>query len=217
MREKILRLLIRMVSRAEVLRLRARFYIMSRLTSRRSDEVEALACLVGQCFHEEIGGPVGVRWAIMGRSGYETSVAGVITHPICWEAPAGITVFVGKPQTPICGLGVELLGNVLSIRQMQGVFGIQTRGGISQWPKFLVYGCMEFAHRHRFVLRLYGADQGMFYYRPDIQTKNIVAYKRERDEHRRRMRRRYDGTARQLGFVKKKRYWEWRSPEARAQ
>lgn len=131
---------------------------------------------------------------------------------ICWEAPIGITVWLSGE--PACAIGFELEGDTLCIKQLHGVSGAKDLRDIPDWPKLLVRCCMAMAEEAGLAgVRLTRANQTLFYKRPLFKTANGLTCVERRKQHRQRMRRRYDGTARQLGFTMNRQYSEWKNPE----
>jgi hypothetical protein len=135
------------------------------------------------------------------------------THKtLYWEAPLTFTLW-GK-DGPVAGMAVEFRPNALCIRQLQGVAGTSLSPQERDWPKKFVQACISLAlwTGIRYV-RVYRADQSLFYHFPDFSRKTIEDISAAEKKHRERMRRRYDGTARQLGFVMKRKWGEWTHPK----
>ena len=130
-----------------------------------------------------------------------------------WEAPLAIAVWTN--QGPTIGIGLEVRGRVLCVRQLQGVAGVQIPESLKKWPQLFVQTCIDFAERTRTFgeVRLYKADQSLYYKYPDIRVGEDESLAEAIRSHQKRMRRRYDGTARQLGFEKCSRWYVWKASD----
>ena len=147
---------------------------------------------------EVCGGVDEISVTVYGHRGYGEESKKKKT--IYWEAPIAITLW--SKGTPIAGMALELRGRSLCIRQLQGVSGVRFRGALHAWPRLFVQAVIRTAKRANMQsVRLYRANQSLFYLFPsDIHTREeFVSY-------RKRMERRYDGTARELGFAMQKKY-----------
>ena len=155
----------------------------------------------------------GISLRVYYRRGYGTGESSEKKHTLYWEAPLAIAIWTEKG--PAAGMAVELRWGALCIRQLQGVAGVPLSKELPDWPKTFVEACLRFARRTgvRHV-RLYRADQSLFYYWPMLPKKEGRTRYEMLEEHRQRMRRRYDGTARQMGFNMKKKWGEWEKPRA---
>jgi hypothetical protein len=128
----------------------------------------------------------------------------------CIEAPVVVVVHING--TPALGMSVEFFRNTLSIRQLQGQKGFACPESLKNWPKLFVEACMGAAIECGIKrLRLYRADQDLFYKEPHFSDP-AEASPEAIESIRRRMRRRYDGTARQMGFVMHERWGELINP-----
>lgn len=189
---------------------RLKFYVLSRIAHQHIDRMTSLAICVSAPFSSASSLFSGVRWVIVPGMGYGISPDGT-RDPICWEAPTCLSILLAGEQ--VFGLGVELRGAVLSVRQLQGVRGRSYPHNLKKWPQMLVLGCIKFAELEGFKeVRVYKADQGMFYEYPEIEAADQKEWQEKVAEHQRRMRRRYDGTARQLKFEEMEKYWRWVNP-----
>lgn len=184
---------------ARLLRFRCLFHI----ASRRIEEVRVLQNYVGSAFMFR---PLfsGVYSGLIAKPGYNREITG----SICWEAPIVFAVFLN--DKPAVGMGIELLGDTLSVRQLQGAHGTTIPEELRNWPKLFVEACVIFAQKSNLrCVRLYRADQAIFYSHPVFEKNDT---REAREETQQRMRRRYDGTARQLKFKMEKRWGVWNNP-----
>jgi len=187
-------------------RRRIEYFFFSREAAKREEEVHSLTKFVGRAFQSRSPFFTGAGWSRYGAPGYGQGEK----FRICWEATVGITVWLAKE--PAIGMGVEFRGKTLCIRQLQGVAGANLKE-MGPWPRTFVSACLAFAKENGLKrVRLYRADQGLFYRYPDLKPRDGQTYREAVKEHQRRMRRRYDGTARQMRFKMKRRWGEWANP-----
>lgn len=126
------------------------------------------------------------------------------TSSICWEAPIAILIYLD--EKPVFGIGLEFYTNRLSIRQLQGSPGANIPADL---PKICVSGAIKFAKDTGIEeIRLYRAHKSLFYRDSLFETPEGESRQEIQKAIRKRMRRRYDGTARQLGFTMKKDWGE---------
>lgn len=205
------------VGLAFFLRLQARIFfrklelrLLCNEASTRYDEIDRLGHIVGHAFNEQVPNFTYVHMFILNNTGHATD-EGERINSLCWDSPIALTVHID--ELPCLGLGIELRGKVLSIRQMQGVRGAQPLANLKDWPTTLVRCCMAHAEAEGLdEVRVYKADQDLTYEAPYLEEglDSPEAIRKHQD----RMRRRYDRTASDLGFEKKKRYYVWRVPTA---
>ncbi len=145
---------------------------------------------------------------------YQPGTCSVANDRIVWEAPAGFAVW--GEELPLFAMAIEIRKGFLCIRQLQGVPGQPVPPDLRDWPKRFVQVAVRFARLTGLKgVRLYRAHTCAFYQRPhftDLVTMDEPDFVEYANEYRKRMRRRYDGTARQMGFTMKKDYGEWLCP-----
>ncbi len=130
---------------------------------------------------------------------------------VCWDAPLGIAVW--NSRSPMIAMAIEIRDGFLCIRQLQGVSRRRVPKQARDWPRRFVRACIRFARLSGLKgVRLYRAHTSTFYWSPDLKLRKGESYKGALEAHRQRMRRRYDGTARQMGFQMLKNYGEWLCP-----
>lgn len=131
---------------------------------------------------------------------------------IYWEAPLGITVWT--KDGPAVALAVEFWNDTLCIRQLQGTANTWIPADMREWPSLFVSACELFVKHSGFkCLRLYRADQSLFYHFPDVSKVPKEKVDATRVAIQGRMVRRYEGTAEKMGFEMKRRWGEWKSNE----
>lgn len=149
-----------------------------------------------------------IRYALFGEHGPEKDGR----NPIWWETPLTYTLWFQEQAA--FGIGLEFAANRIHIRQLQGVKGFNHPEDLANWPMRLVACCKAFAEEYGFKeVRLYRADQTIFYKYPLVErAKPGLTREETRELMRQHMRRRYDGTARRAKMKMKKKYGVWVNP-----
>ncbi len=188
------------------------FKILARLAEGRQDDVQALSVFVGQTIFDACDTMTSIHAGIYAGIGYCEANNFEGEKTIAWEAPVGYLVNIRN--RPTLALGVEFRGKVLCIRQLQGVRGAPIPPELRHWPKLLVKACMEYALRLGVIeeVRLYAADQTLFFHYPVFEDDNGQKYADRVKDHQQRISARYNGTARKLKFASNERYYVWRNP-----
>jgi len=154
----------------------------------------------------------GIHRAFFNDMGYPTDKDVVRVGSICWNSPIGITVLIDNRDC--FGLGIELYSSILSIRQMQGVPGTKIPEELKDWPTLLVEACMDYAsYSNLSEVRIFKADQDFGFENPDVNPAEGQSLANAKKTHQDRMRRRYDRTASDLGFEKRKNIMCGKFPE----
>lgn len=131
-------------------------------------------------------------------------------YKVCWETPLGYALW--HNDQPAIAMGVEVKSGMLCVRQLQGVRGTQLPKELRNWPELFVRAAMKFASDSGLKgVRVYRAHMSNFYWMPDFGYDVLTQeqYRERLRAHRNRMRARYDGTARKMGFRMKKYWGEW--------
>ncbi len=153
----------------------------------------------------------GMSYSLM----YGPGKCSITNRLVCWDAPLGIAVWDG--ESAMLAMAVEIKGDMLCIRQLQGVPGKKLPQELRDWPQRFVGASIRFARLSGLKgVRLYRAHTCSFYWRPEMDIPEGKTRLEVLRAHRQRMRRRYDGTARQMGFAIKKDYGEWLCPSQSA-
>lgn len=129
---------------------------------------------------------------------------------VCWETPLGYALW--HRNRPAVAMGIEIKNGMLCVRQLQGVRGTQLPKELRNWPELFVRAVMKFATDSGLKgVRVYRAHMSNFFWMPDFGYDVLTQeqYKERLDAHRNRMRARYDGTARKMGFRMNKNWGEW--------
>jgi hypothetical protein len=185
--------------------------LLGREADKRIADVDALSLVVGRAFRRRTALVSGAQYCTLDDMGYDCDQDGNRVSGICWNAPIGITIYLSDKAH--IGLGVELRGRVLSIRQMQGVYGQPIHKIVPDWPEVFVQACIQYALQTNLrEVRIYKADQDFGYRYPVFEMPEGTNYTEVIAAHRNRLRRRYDRTAQKLKFTKKKKYYVWVPP-----
>ncbi len=196
---------------ALVARTRLRVLIGYYRAKYRKKVLRELMTSVGLVFKETTALFTKIHGGLAKKPGYDEGQNYAGERTICWEAPMAILVYLA--DRPALALGVELRGKVLCIRQLQGAPRLPLNKPLQRWPQFMVIGCMEAAQRLNLrEVRIYNADQNLSYHYPVFDLASRQSQVMADEEHRQRMRRRYEGTARQLKFKKQDKFWSWENP-----
>ena len=202
----------------EVLYHNIAFFLSYTIVRRRTADIERLATEVFRAFVEETSrssrfrAKLRVGYSLARHPGYRVHPDGT-SDPICWEAPIGITLYIHNK--PVCGMAVQFCGKVLKIRQLQGIKDVRLPGVLREaWTQVFARSCCRYASRRSFdCVRIYRADQSLYYRYPVLQGIHGNPSQADLSTLRKRMCRRYDGTAEALGFAPKRRYYEWKAPK----
>ncbi|HVX90722.1 MAG TPA: hypothetical protein VHC20_03750 [Candidatus Paceibacterota bacterium] len=182
-------------------------YLRGKITSRHEAWIGELLNDIGWKIKDTSPSFSAIRQSYCRSVGYgDLDIGANGQRAFCSEAPIIFSVYLGG--FPAFMLGGEFRGDVFCIRQLQGALGVAIPPELKHWPRLLVEACMESAEQYGIPeIRLYRAHQTLFYRMPVFEgpPQAISAY-------RQRMRRRYDGTARQLGFTMKRDWGEWKNP-----
>jgi len=191
---------------------KANYRIRSRFleTAERVDDLNLLTNFIGHAFKQRTALFSAVQWASYKTAGYNFAQNHLGNVAICWEASVGILVYLA--DRPALGMGIDFHGDQLHIRQLQGVGELPLNKSLQKWPKLFVASCVAYAEAYERIreVRVYKADQLPFYEGPIFDLRRGQTYAEERQKLQHRLRRRYDGTARQLGFKKEKEYYVWK-------
>lgn len=182
---------------------------LQRIISKRLRDVVVLEYFVEGGFLG-LAGVTRVTTEIYHRRGYGVREGGAFY----WEAPIAIAVW--DKDGPFAGMALELRKDAICIRQLQGVSGHHAPEGARDWIRRFV-ACVQEAAIDLKVpeVRLYKADESLFYRYPCIEEREGQTWGEALLEHQQRMRRRYDGTARQMRF-KEDRHWYFWNPAQEA-
>ena len=184
---------------------------LCKVANKRWEEVDLLTHMVGMAFRSKTPSLTGVRCFTLNDMGHAVDANGKQIDSLCWNVPIAITIYLDG--NPYIGLGVELRGRALCIRQMQGVAGVRFPKAIQDWPELLVKACITHAESIGLSeVRIYKANQDFGFEYPTIELQEGQKWDDVVKAHQDRLRRRYDRVAQSLKFKKKKRYYVWEIP-----
>lgn len=184
-----------LLKRIRFLRHRIRLWFLYHVARCQEEDINIISSQVFTALLKHGQAVNKVGWFLFLAPGYNREIS-----PICWETPVAIIIWIN--DQPAFGIGLELWRNRINIRQLHGVAGTSIPGEFKPWPKICVKAILCAAEIiGAKTVRLYRAHADLFYQDPFIEQ---IPSGKSREEIvadiRRRMRRRYDGTARQLGF-----------------
>lgn len=186
------------------------FLLYPRTNRHAKQHIKILLVLIHQAMKERASLFSGIHWATVKGIGHLTRADGSYSE-LCWSAPLCITVYLA--DRPYFGLGLELRGKALCVRQLQGVKDAIPTEKLRAWPTLLVSACMAYAMKVGLKeVRVYKADQDLNFDYPLLELREGETRQQAKSRHQDRMRRRYDRTAQELKFKKKKRYYVWENP-----
>jgi hypothetical protein len=184
-------------------RWRVQFFFLYRLALRRSKEVSSLRKTIEEIFVHPWAGRVTVE--IRPSFGKEDSPE----RPIYWDAPIAITI--ERKGRQAIGMALYVLGDAVSIVQLQGVAGIEVPTDI-HWPKLLFEACQVWARKENFKeVRLARASSLPSFRRPTVSATEQESGEEAISRVQQKMICRYDETAEQLGLIMGRRWWIWRN------
>ena len=140
--------------------------------------------------------------------------------PAHWGAPVTITVAKkSQDETPktVRYMSLFIGGDVIHIKQIQGVPLIQMPKGLRDWSERFVKACMEFARQENFsAVKLARPDSLYSYHNPSVRwypspEERAQAVKKIRaglEKH-------HEETARTLGFTPETDWFRWENPDFR--
>ena len=135
---------------------------------------------------------------------------------VFWDAPVTVTIYrktKQKKTKPALCMSMYVAGNVIYIKQLQGVFALDVPTPLRCWPKLFVEACIELAVVSGFQqVRVAKAETLPSYKNPFLQTGNQAEFEKARDGVRERMLMHYDGTAKELGLSDNGKWYIWTNP-----
>ena len=205
----ILRDIPRVITRQVRISRRAKRYrMLAEEAERRAEELDALLEEVGCALMRASPRLTAARRDTSFEAGFGWHENGDMSA-VCWDAPVGIIFYVDA--APAFVLGGELEGSVFTIRQLQGVVCAEIPKELRRWPRLIIRGTLQWA-RDRGIgeVRVVRAHATTYYHQPDIPFRSAETWNIEHDALKRRLRRRYDWTARQEHGTRHDDYYSWR-------
>lgn len=132
---------------------------------------------------------------------------------IHWDAPIVVVIMYhdqeGK-QKEACGMSLYIENNSLYVEQLQGGKSVAFPRRFKVWPQLFLKSCIAFAQAANFDQVCLAKAETLYTYRwPDLGPDGIPRSRQSIQDHRQRMKLRYDGTARVCGFNSGDNWFVW--------
>lgn len=134
---------------------------------------------------------------------------------IHWDAPVVVVILChdkdGNPREA-CGMSFYIENNSLYVEQLQGGKSVTFPRQFKVWPQLLLKSCIAFAQAENFDQVCLAKAQKLYSYRwPDLGPNGIPRSHQSIEDHRQRMKLRYDETARVCGFTSEDSWSVWKN------
>lgn len=138
---------------------------------------------------------------------------------IHWDAPIVVLIIYrdekGNPKEA-CGMSFYIENNSLCVEQLQGGKSVTFPRRYKVWPQLFLKSCIAFAQTANFdQVRLAKAETLYTYRWPELGPNGIARSEEAIEDHRKRMKLRYDETARICGFRSEDNWLVWNNPARR--
>src|SRR5581483_2963780 len=134
---------------------------------------------------------------------------------IHWDAPIVVVIICHDNEgnrKEACGMSLYIENNALYIKQLQGGKSVAFPRKFKVWPQLLLKSCIAFAQAANFDQVCLAKAERLYTYRwPDLGPNGIPRSQDSIEDHRRRMKVRYDETARVCGFKSEDNWFVWKS------
>jgi hypothetical protein len=141
--------------------------------------------------------------------------------PLCnkdgihWDAPIVVVIMYHDEQghqKEACGMSLYLENNSLYILQLQGGKLVKFPRRFKVWPQLFLKSCIAFAQAANFDQVCVAKAETLYTYRwPDLGPNGIPRSQQSIDDHRKRMKLRYDETARVCDFKSEDDWFVWKN------
>jgi hypothetical protein len=191
-----------------------RFSRWYRLSLKHEPAIAKLLPIVERCFeHKWV---VSVELKLRPSPGHDTVLGRKVPErPMHLDAPVTVTVLRkrrGRKRQALC-MSFYVLGNTIYVNQLQGVRGQDVPVELRSWPALFVASLQKFACNEKFKeIRIAKARTLGSYRYPDAKGTARETIEQVVARIHKNMQSHYDGTARTLGFIEKRRWWVWRTP-----
>lgn len=133
--------------------------------------------------------------------------------PIYWDTPVCYSAFVTiRNLDPAVhfGMGLEVRGCILLVRQLQGVHGAPIPAALKRWPRIFLHCVQDYVTRSRTFRAVHVVPAELSgYYDFPAWGRGFPESERDGDKHRTRLHLRYDITAKRLGFIRRGDRFVW--------
>lgn len=134
---------------------------------------------------------------------------------IHWDAPIVVVITYHDKhgtQKEACGMSLYIENNSLYIQQLQGGKLVTFPRRFKVWPQLFLKSCIAFAQAAKFDQVCIAKAETLYTYRwPGLGPKGIPRSQQSIEDHRKRMRLRYDGTARVCDFKSEDSWFVWKN------
>lgn len=192
-----------------------RFSRWYRLSLKREHAIARLLPIVARCFEHKWVASVELK--LRPFAGCDTVLGKKVPErPMHLDAPVTVTVLrerKRKKRQAFC-MSFYVSRNIIYVVQLQGVRGQDVPVELRSWPVFLVASLQKLACNEKFKeIRVAKARTLGSYRYPDAKGTARETIEQIVARIRKNMQSHYDGTARALGFIERRRWWVWRTPK----
>ena len=138
-----------------------------------------------------------------------------VKYSVYWDAPVAVSVArkTKRGERLALCMSCYLIGDTISIRQLQGVFALDIPPDMRNWPEMFCEACRTFAMKENLRHVRIARAQSLYSFRkPEIKAEDPVEVEAIKARLRERMIGHYNETARKLGFVERGGWFEWSNP-----
>ena len=134
---------------------------------------------------------------------------------IHWDAPIVVVITCRDGdgnRKEACGMSLYIENNSLYVEQLQGGKSVAFPRRFKVWPQFFLKSCIAFAQAESFDRVCLAKAETLYTYRwPELGPNGIPRSQESIEDHRRRMKLRYDETARACGFKSEGNWFVWKN------
>lgn len=155
-------------------------------------------------------------WIVERRQELRKAVGPIRTKDdIHWDAPIVVVIMYHDEngnRKEACGMSLYIENNALHIKQLQGGKSVTFPRKFKVWPQLFLKSCIAFARGSRFDRVYLAKAEALYTYRwPELGPNGIPRSRESIEDHRKRMKLRYDETARICGFESEGNWWVWKN------
>jgi hypothetical protein len=192
-----------------------RFSKWYRLSLKHERAIAKLLPIVERCFEHKWVASVELR--LRPFAGRDTVLGEKVPErPMHLDAPVTVMVLrksKGRKRQAFC-MSFYVWGNIIYVVQLQGVRGQDVPVELRSWPAFFVKSLQQLACNEKFEEICVAKARTLGSYRyPDAKGTARETIEQVVARIHKNMRSHYDGTARALGFIERRRWWVWRTPK----
>lgn len=198
---------------AKVLR-HSRFFVRYVRARQHRKRLEGLMAAVESRFSDSKG------WIVERRLELRKAVGPFRTDDdIHWDAPIVVLIMCRDKdgnQKEACGMSLYIMNNSLCVEQLQGGKSVTFPRKFKVWPLLFLKSCIAFAQAANFDRVCVAKAETLYTYRwPELGPNGIARSEGSIEDHRKRMKVRYDETARACGFESEDNWFVWKKSAPR--